>query len=383
MHRIWLYIFLVTVERNICVRSEVFTSIAHIIQLLDTEIELAKQLKIYLKNEHVRLVHIEKFLSVINNDLSQARGKEEQYFSNPINVYLFFKHLTTEWYHIKDMPSPDIRTIIDKNWLFPSLEDLTGTGISLLRLQNTYQITTSQMANGEIDLKFRSQKLTSDECYHIGRVAYINNDFYYALMWMQEALDRFDEKNKRALISRIDILDHLSNVTFQEGNIENALALTQEMLAIDPNHVPAKANKVYYESLINGQTLSKDQKKDSLASSEKIGSSSKKNFRVRKQRQNNYLELSEVYKALCRQNRAKLSHKRQAKLFCRYRHNNHPYLILRPVKEEQLFDEPTILLFHDVVSDTDIEQIKVLATPQVNNEESNMATDTEPSKLNY
>ncbi|CAM4759527.1 unnamed protein product [Rotaria magnacalcarata] len=106
MHRIWLYIFLVTVERNICVRSEVFTSIAHIIQLLDTEIELAKQLKIYLKNEHVRLVHIEKFLSVINNDLSQARGKEEQYFSNPINVYLFFKHLTTEWYHIKDMPSP-------------------------------------------------------------------------------------------------------------------------------------------------------------------------------------------------------------------------------------------------------------------------------------
>ncbi|CAF4756549.1 unnamed protein product [Rotaria socialis] len=149
-----------------------------------------------------------------------------------------------------------------------------------------------------------------------------------------------------------------------EGNIENALALTEEMLAIDPNHVQAKANKVYYASLIKSQTLSKDQREDYLASSEKVGSNGKKNFRVRKQRQKNYLELNEVCKALCRQNRAKLSHKHQAKLFCRYRHNNHPYLILRPVKEEQLFDEPTILLFHDVVSDTDIEKIKVLATPQ-------------------
>ncbi|CAM4891155.1 unnamed protein product [Rotaria socialis] len=121
------------------------------------------------------------------------------------------------------------------------------------------------------------------------------------------------------------------------------------MLAIDPNHVQAKANKVYYASLIKSQTLSKDQREDYLASSEKVGSN----------------ELNEICKALCRQNRAKLSHKHQAKLFCRYRHNNHPYLILRPVKEEQLFDEPTILLFHDVVSDTDIEKIKVLATPQL------------------
>ncbi len=69
---------------------------------------------------------------------------------------------------------------------------------------------------------------------------------------MQEALDRFDEENDGGTISRIDILDHLSNATFQvdnriinyvgfetiiclffqEGDIEDALALTKEMLAI-------------------------------------------------------------------------------------------------------------------------------------------------------
>lgn len=60
-----------------------------------------------------------------------------------------------------------------------------------------------------------------------------------------------------------------------------------------------------------------------------------------------------------------LSTKRQAKLFCRYRHNNNPYLILRPVKEEQILDEPALFLFHDVISDNDIDEIKSLALPRV------------------
>jgi prolyl 4-hydroxylase len=60
-----------------------------------------------------------------------------------------------------------------------------------------------------------------------------------------------------------------------------------------------------------------------------------------------------------------LSPKRESKLFCRYRHNNHPYLILQPIKEEQILDHPAIYLFHDVVSNSDVEQIKSLALPKV------------------
>lgn len=60
-----------------------------------------------------------------------------------------------------------------------------------------------------------------------------------------------------------------------------------------------------------------------------------------------------------------MSPRRQAKLFCRYRHNNHPYLILQPVKEELLLDSPAIYLFHDIISDRDIEKIKEIALPRV------------------
>ena len=52
-------------------------------------------------------------------------------------------------------------------------------------------------------------------------------------------------------------------------------------------------------------------------------------------------------------------------MYCRYRHNNHPHLILRPIKEEQLLDQPIIYLFHDVLTDSEIEEIKSLASPRV------------------
>ncbi|CAF4100577.1 unnamed protein product [Adineta steineri] len=55
---------------------------------------------------------------------------------------------------------------------------------------------------------------------------------------------------------------------------------------------------------------------------------------------------------------SQLSRKRQAKLFCCYQHNNHPSLILRSIKEEQLLDQPTIFLFHDLVSNRDVEKMK-------------------------
>jgi len=60
MNRISFCFFLVIFELSIRVQSEVFTSTTHLIQLRSTEVELAKQLKIYLKKEYERLDHVKK-----------------------------------------------------------------------------------------------------------------------------------------------------------------------------------------------------------------------------------------------------------------------------------------------------------------------------------
>ncbi|CAF2071586.1 unnamed protein product, partial [Rotaria magnacalcarata] len=125
-------------------------------------------------------------------------------------------------------------------------------------------------------------------------------------MWLQEALDRLDQENNTTLISKINILNNLVHATSQQGNIEHALALAEEILSIDPGHVEAKKNKIYYESIINNRTLmAEEQEKvdfNTTDDTDSIGNSLKqssiqyvsmnnKKFQVKNQRPGTDLEL--------------------------------------------------------------------------------------------
>lgn len=58
------------------------------------------------------------------------------------------------------------------------------------------------------------------------------------------------------------------------------------------------------------------------------------------------------------------NHTGQHRLKCRYvRH--HPILYLQPAKEETVHHNPDIFLYHDVLSDKEMDTIKSLATPKV------------------
>ena len=50
---------------------------------------------------------------------------------------------------------------------------------------------------------------------------------------------------------------------------------------------------------------------------------------------------------------------------CRYI-RYHPLLTIAPIKEEQISDNPAIWLFHDVITDNQIETMKNLALPKLN-----------------
>lgn len=43
----------------------------------------------------------------------------------------------------------------------------------------------------------------------------------------------------------------------------------------------------------------------------------------------------------------------------------HPLIKIAPVKQEQVFDRPAIWLFHDVITEEQIDRMKYLAGPKV------------------
>ncbi len=55
-----VHIFYLILIKSILVHSELFTSTTHLTHLLNTEIELSKQLESYLKDEYERLDRVEK-----------------------------------------------------------------------------------------------------------------------------------------------------------------------------------------------------------------------------------------------------------------------------------------------------------------------------------
>lgn len=51
-----------------------------------------------------------------------------------------------------------------------------------------------------------SQTLTAVDCFHIGRTAYLEKDFYHCVLWMNEVLLKDDLQD----LAKFDVLDHLA-----------------------------------------------------------------------------------------------------------------------------------------------------------------------------
>ena len=54
-----------------------------------------------------------------------------------------------------------------------------------------------------------------------------------------------------------------------------------------------------------------------------------------------------------------------SRLKCYYSRGHHPFLLLQPVKVEQVSLEPSIVVYHDVISDDEINTIKEIGKSKV------------------
>ncbi|CAF1287516.1 unnamed protein product [Adineta steineri] len=103
-------------------------------------------------------------------------------------------------------------------------------------------------------------------------------------MWMQEVLDHLNKEINKISRNKIHILDHLAYTTSQDGNIEHALALTEEILTTEEN-----------------RTLTKQERKDDMMTNDKQNLkllstvSQIKNYKINNTRLDDYFEEREIY----------------------------------------------------------------------------------------
>ncbi|CAN0207187.1 unnamed protein product [Lampetra planeri] len=301
---------------------EVFTSIGHMSELLDTESDLLRALDSYIAVQHRRLHSLRAWAESIQEVRRAATLDPEGFLGNPVNAYRLLKRLGQQWRTLDDTaimnPATEFLANISAQRLrLPTEEDVTGAAKALMRLQDTYRLRTRDIADGNLPGAMYRDALSARDCYDLGRVAYTEGDYRHTQLWMRQALrmmhgggggERHGAEGGQAeatpggggsavegvewltgatVVDEVDVLDHLSFVAFQQGKTEEAYALTKQLLKLDPSHERAQGNLDYFSRALSAKRKGDDEshllttgiRSDSSLSSSSSSSSSSKRRR--------------------------------------------------------------------------------------------------------
>lgn len=147
--------------------------------------------------------------------------------------------------------------------------------------------------------------------------------------------------------------------------------MTNELLEILPDHERASGNKIFYEKHLENLKLV-DQFKPELRRKGDDGSeevtatdSSADEVKVVEKNPRAYDRSErEAYEKLCR-NDLHRTPAELAPLRCRYVTNKSAFLKIGPLKLEEAHLKPYIVIYHDIIFDSEIEVIKNMAKPRV------------------
>lgn len=335
-------------------------------EVLETESVLITNLEGYILAQEHKLDYLKQKVKEYQREHAEAAKDVSSYLLNPINAYLLTKRLTSDWRDLEkimmmDVGSQFINNVTEYHEIlkFPTEEDLIGATNALIRLQDTYNLDTASLARGELNGVQYSTQMSSEDCFEIGRLMYNNRDYHHTIMWMEEAINRLNNDSR---LPRSDVLEYLAFSTFKEGNVESALEMTNELLTILPDHQRARGNKYYYEKELAKITEKSVLRGDDGSSDVPVDKSLE--FQHSSLGPYTYdLPERKLYELACR-GELKPDDALLAQLNCRYVENGVPFLKIAPLKLEQVSLDPYIVIYHEVMFDSEIEIIKKMAKPR-------------------
>uniref|UniRef100_A0A9J7X416 Prolyl 4-hydroxylase subunit alpha-1 n=1 Tax=Cyprinus carpio carpio TaxID=630221 RepID=A0A9J7X416_CYPCA len=341
-------ILLISLIKSSSAHSDVFTSIGHMTDLLFTEKDLVTSLKDYIRAEERKLEQVKQWAKKLDALTATATQDPEGFLGHPVNAFKLMKRLNTEWGEVEDLVLKDmsdgfISNLTIQRQYFPNDEDQTGAAKALLRLQDTYQLDTQTISSGDL-YTFSA---------FLGKIAYSDADYYHTELWMAQALKQLDEGEETS-VDVVSVLDYLSYSVYQQGELERALEHTKRLLSVDPEHQRALGNLKYFDyQLAKQKKAEKEQSAKEESKKERVG-------------KGEYFPEKRKYQQLCRGQGVRMTPRRQSRLFCRYYNNNrHPFYMIGPVKQEDEWDRPRIIRYHDIITEKEMEKVKELAKPRL------------------
>lgn len=182
------------------------------------------------------------------------------YLANPINAFLITKRLTIDFESLlKAANSSTDQNFLSKfetnrqKYKYPTERDVEAAAESLIQLQDVYDLSTRDLADGVLNKVVGELSMSAGDCFFIGQRAFRIEDYFHAELWLLEAMSRLEAEEPPS-VARIDILDYLAYLNYEKGDIAKAIQLIEELLEIDPKHDVGLHNLKYYSQKLESKT---------------------------------------------------------------------------------------------------------------------------------
>lgn len=276
------------------------------------------------------------------------------YITNPLNAFLMIKRATADIELIRNRfpeQSKDLFRDIEK--LLPDNEDLIGAVEGLLRLQKVFTLESVTFANGFIGEKKTRAQLSAHDLFVIGKKAYaMPDEEFFAREYLSMACERIEKDSIDKHAVEQEALEMITRSYNATADYKKAFEFVKILIRKYPLVLEFKQWKESFtQSFVQ------------FGSSNLVEVSNPLNEDFERNGKYEQYKETVLYGRVCR-GESKKSQKELSKLNCRFVARSH-FSRIAPFKAEEVNLEPYILLFHDVLSDFEIDYLKEASKPKV------------------
>uniref|UniRef100_A0A1I8Q812 procollagen-proline 4-dioxygenase n=1 Tax=Stomoxys calcitrans TaxID=35570 RepID=A0A1I8Q812_STOCA len=336
-----LFLFLLMVQSQEVEEKSFSTSVAGMEQLLITEQLMIDTVDKYADELQAKVDSLKKLVSEFREENQKGVQNPETYLSNPLNGFSLIRRMHYDWYNIeKYLTRPTGETFIDILRKYqpemPTATDLNEASQAIVRLQSTYDLEAEDMSKGILFGKQYDAKLLPIDRYFIGKHLFDRANYFQAAFWMFSAIEAYESNNYMQVLDfgheTIYAL-YAANLMYQ-NRPQDALLTIEKACQLRPNDaaLEAKRDEMRHQAeIVKGPPIEYSK------------------------------QLPSTFEVGCRGGFGnKLS-----KLHCVYNTTTSAFLRLAPLKMEILHLDPYMVLYHDVMSDQEIQDLKTLAKPNL------------------
>jgi len=332
-------------------KCEAFSSVSDMKDVFQLERNLVGELLNYAEKLQRKLNRIKKYVSEFESTLIDGAVTESdadyasRLVGNPIHAFNLMRRFSIDIPNIeKDIKEDDWKessVVVQRLRLgsvVPKDQDLHGAAQALIRLQDVYELDISQIAGGVIGHRQSAAKLSAQDCLFIGKHCYNGGVLSRSIEWFEEAWMLAGEEH---------------NNTVSQDQVQQFL-----------DHAAKEHDERVMKGEQNGNLFPKPVYEEPPQEQRARMVQSRKKKVAKDISELGLIDHNDDafnFAALCRgeEMRGEIVHK----LKCYHDTRDDPWFSLQPVKVEQVHSSPDILLFHDIITKPELEDIKRTAGP--------------------